>query len=120
MWQLASGGVWLEGKEPSWASGISEVLLGNQRRLHLDVAKPHRAMIALKHQRPLRLLRAAQRGGGRFLDLDVFMDDDAIVDHFNELGLGRLLAIFAKSRGQENHVISLPLAGCLADVLAGC
>src|SRR5690349_12607137 len=62
------------------------------RRPEAQVTERDRAVVALQQQRPLRLLRPAQGRRRRLLHLHVLVDDDAVVDHLEEPGVGGLLA----------------------------
>src|SRR5260370_21492596 len=75
-------------------------------------------MIALEHERALGPLGAAQRCRGRALDLDVFVNDLAVVDDLQEASVGGFLALAIKARGLEGDIEGLPFAGRLAGVEA--
>lgn len=76
-------------------------------------------MIALEEERAGRLFVGRLQvggGAGRAGDLDVFVDQDAVVHHLHEAGVGDFFAVLVKARGEENHVKGLPLAGLFGDV----
>jgi len=91
-------------------------------RLHVpdaDIAIGHRAVVALEHEGAFGLLIAVGRGAGGAGDLDVLVDDLAVVDDLDEDGVGDLLAVLVEARGFEDDVEALPLAGRLGCVDAG-
>src|SRR5262245_66336594 len=75
-------------------------------------------MIALKHERTEWLFRAAQRGRGRALDLDILVNDFAVVDDFHEARVGGFLALVVEPWGLKRDIEGLPLPGRLAGIEA--
>jgi len=75
-----------------------------------NVAVADRPVIALEHQRPQRLLIMVGAGPGRSGQLDVAVDENAVVDDLLEAGVGDLAAGPVEARRPEHHVQRLPLA----------
>src|SRR5207237_7949220 len=70
----------------------------------------------LQAQRPQRLFLAAEARRSRSLQVDILVNDLAVVHDLDEAGTRDLLALFIKARGAENDVERLPFAGLLRRV----
>ena len=77
-------------------------------------------MIALQAQRGEGAFGAALAATRRTGQLDVVMDNDPVVPHLFEPGVGRLVTGGVEPRGPKDDVETLPLTGRLAGVIRRC
>ena len=68
-------------------------------------------MIPLKSQGALRHLPAPSTTPSRAGDLDVLVNEDAVVPDFLQTGIGDLASPVIESRRPEDDVVALPVAG---------
>ena len=81
-----------------------------------DIPICHRTVIALQHDRALRLFIAVGPGSGGACNFHVFVDYLAVVDHLHELTVRGLLAVRTKSGGSKYNFERLPFSRRLAGV----
>src|ERR1035441_6236578 len=98
----------------SQTSALAKLLQIN--RLDPQVPIGHRPVVTLEPDWAGRLLVLCHWSAGGAVELHVFVNNFAVVDDLNNLGVGDLLAAGVKSWRPEGEVERLPLAGRLAGV----